>query len=161
MHDFIENNQRLLSIYSRAAQSIGRALVSFGAIFVVLSLVVPSPFRVAIPMAVVHGIFPGLMAMTIGQFIRYLLETDYQPGWMLRHGDKLLYLYAVLLVMNSVWVRIQAMGIREGVGLDYSPLASLMLQGLLGLICKVLILIGLGQILRRILPVIEESRTLV
>ena len=63
--------------------------------------------------------------------------------------------------MNSVWVRIQAMGIREGAGLDYSPLAALMLQGLLGLIAKVLILIGLGQILRRILPVIEESRTLV
>ena len=94
MHDFIENNQRLLSIYSRAAQSIGRALVSFGAIFVVLSLVA-SRFRVGILMAFVHGIFPGLMAMTIGQFIRYLLETDYQPGWMLRHGDKLLYLYAV------------------------------------------------------------------
>lgn len=160
MHDFIENNHRLLSIYSRAAQSIGRALVSFGAIFVVLSLVA-SPFRIAIPAAVVHGIFPGLMAMTIGQFIRYLLETDYHPGWMLRHGDKLLYLYAVLLVMNFVWVKIQAMGIREGTGLDYSPLAALMLQGLLGLICQVLILIGLGQILRRILPVIEESRTLV
>ena len=160
MHDFIENNQRLLSIYSRAAQSIGRALVSLGAIFVVLSLV-ESRSRANIPVGVVNGIFPGLMAMTIGQFIRYLLETDYQPGSMLRHGDKLLYLYAVLLVMNSVWVRIQAMGIREGPGLYYSRLAFLMLPGLLALIGKVLILIGLGQILRRILPVIEESRTLV
>ena len=38
-----------------------------------------------------NGLPTGLLALGIAQLIKYLLETDYKPGWILRNADKLLY----------------------------------------------------------------------
>jgi hypothetical protein len=104
---------------------------------------------------------PGLIALGVMQFIRYLFEETNKPGCILRAADWLFYMYAVFLIAgkyfqyswNSIWYA-------EFIESETSRLLFIQ-PFLLPTVAKVLILVGLGQIIRRIVPVIEESKTLV
>jgi hypothetical protein len=101
----------------------------------------------------------GLVAFLLAQLIRYMLESKYTPGYVLQFGDKILYTYATLLIVQYtliyyVFNRESLSTLKPGHFIFIKPL-------IVPLATKVLILIGLGQILRRILDVLEESKTLV
>jgi len=165
---FIEKNKRLLKFYCGAVQIIGGVLIAGGAVW--FPMFVCGPVRLESESIrtleyILYGashfsfdfVFVGLAAVILSQLARYVFDTKYKPGLMLRCGDKILYLFAVLGILWA-WFR-WALFI---VTVEDSASQFLSLQPLiLPTIAKVLILVGLGQILKRIIPVIEESRTLV
>jgi len=105
-------------------------------------------------------VFPGIVVLGLAQFVRYLCENNYEPGWILRHGDKVLYLYAAVLIIGHVaWSFIQFTVYRNFSMHDLR--VGYLLAGLLPSLAWAVILVGMGQVLRRMLPMIEESKTLV
>jgi len=175
MNEFIKQNRRLLKFYCIAAQIFGWVLICGGTIwfllFVLVTLAVSDAagtigwpytsenFAYASTSFVFEFILPGLIALLVAQLIRYTLETEYKPSWILRYGDKVLYVYSALLIGQNIlmyyFLRNELLG-------KYGSGHLLFIQpSIVPLAAKILILVGLGQILRRILPVIEESKTLV
>lgn len=175
MNEFIEQNRKLLKFYCTAARIFGWVLICGGVIwfllFVLIILAVndaagsigwphtPENFVYASKSFAFEFILPGLIALLVAQLIRYMLETEYRPGWILRYGDGVLYVYAALLIGQNIltyyFSRAELLG-------KYGSGHLLFIQPLIvPLAAKILILVGLGQVLRRLLPVIQESKTLV
>ena len=171
MNEIIEKKRRLLHFCCDSLRSIGQVVLILGLLsvcaiitFVLLSKFgnwhVPKAFNkmiFAMPLAAFNIIFIGIGILGLAQFIRYLIERNYKPGWILRHGEKILYLYALLTILSVVWVYTIAPS-------DFSPdmySGVSMILVVISTAVRVLILVGLGQILRYLMPVIEESKSLV
>jgi len=172
MNELNEKNRRLLRFCCTNLRSIGLLLFILGlvggfalTIFKIVSKFgywqIPENYKIVIsliPLSIFNIIFYGLAILLLVQFIRYLVEEDYKQGWILRHGDKLFYLYAIYIILSVV--------ITYATILSSFPLSSTIgfltiIVPILSVTIRIFILISLGQILRRILPVIEESKTLV
>jgi len=172
MNEFIEKNRRLLHFYCETLRTIGSViliLVFLGgfatAIFALLSEFgywhTPKSFNmnmIARLPSFLGGIVFWIGIIGLAQFIKYLVEKNYKPGWILRHGDMFFYLYALLTILDAFWVftiapSYRSPSVHTGVLVIFVTVFSTAV--------KVLILVGLGQILRRIIPIIEESRSLV
>ena len=166
MNTFIENNRPWLKFYCTTARIVGWGiliLAGTGAIFQILAMNIlfgnhTIPYRLLVVKSVLFdGVLTGILVLGIAQFIRYLFESEYKPGYILRYGDKILYLYAFLLLAGGVWRHLIIGMMSIGITRMLLPrLASMVLT-----VPKVLILVGLAQVVKRILPVIEESKTLV
>jgi hypothetical protein len=175
MKGFIEENRRLLRTYCVAARIIGWVLICGGGfwfllfIFCILAVsdaagsigwpYTDENFLYASSAFVLNFIFPGLLALVLGQLIRYILETEYKASWLLRFGDKILYVYAVAVIgltVSRYYILHADLLEKFGSGrlLFIQPI-------MVPLAAKVLIIIALGIVLRRVLSVIEESKTLV
>ena len=102
-------------------------------------------------------VFVGLAAMILSQLARYVFDRGYKPGLMLRCGDKILYLFAVLAILWALFRYGYSVEVIENATSRFLYVQPLILPT----VAKVLILFCLGQILKRIMPIIEESRTLV
>ncbi|MHC4654684.1 MAG: hypothetical protein ACYS91_06650 [Planctomycetota bacterium] len=192
MNTFIEKNRRLLKFYCVAARIIGWALLFLSGILIVYALLegnFPNVFRASIrPFRPLNSyaylpanwmgsmdnaftwatrfLLTGLLALGIAQFIKFLSDSKYQPGCLLRCGEGILYLYAVLLVAQVIWrylfcpaytSQLVSTAYTRQFGAD--PLLFLAVLLITG--AKVLALVGLAQILWRVMRVVEESRTLV
>ena len=161
MNEFIEKNRRLLKFYCVAARIIGWMLLITAGTWTVSILSGYS--RSSMPFITSTTIFirvlVGLVVLGVAQFIRYLFDREYQAGWILRHGEKILYLYAALRVIRIAFLFFVDAK-RMGDSIYYSPWGFLVLNGL-PVVAGALILVGLAQILRRVMPIIEESKSLV
>jgi len=161
MNEFIEKNKWLLQTYCVATQIIGWVLLSTAGIWAIIILLEYS--RSSTPFITWLSIFIrilfGLVVLGVAQFIRYLFEAEYKPGWILRHGEKILYLSVALWVIRTPFLFFLDAK-RMGDSVYYSPWGFLIVNGV-PLVAGALIIFGLAQILRLILPVIEESKTLV
>ncbi len=165
MNTFIENNKPWLKLYCTTARIIGWWILIMagpGTIFQILSghfLYNRNPhYRLLVVKSVLFdGVLPGILILGLAQFIRYLFESEYKPGHILRHGDKILYLYAFLLLGCVVWQHL----ILGMMSIGLTGMIPAMLVSLVGTVPKILILVGLAQVVKRIMPVIEESKTLV
>lgn len=105
-----------------------------------------------------HVISTSLVALGIAQLIRYLLHADRKPDWILRNADKLLYTYAAIRTGYSCWRGVVLMIYHFGEPYYLSlDLVTLVIP----IAVKLLVLVGVAELLRRLLPMIEESRTLV
>ena len=168
MNKFIEENRRLLIFYWVAARIIGWVLVILSAMMATLALCVayqayrfPGSDLEVIPMLgemleILFCQLPlGIIVLGVAQFVRYVSESDYQPGWLLRHGTSILYLFAVLMFVGPL---IRYCSLSPATKLMDTPydILHLLIDA-----TKALILIGMGNILKRAMPVIEESKTLV
>jgi hypothetical protein len=167
MNEFIEKNRGLLRFYCIAAQCFGwGVLVVVGAAVLGHSLALATRigdsealavYLPNVPWNMISFIPIGIVALGVGQFIRYLIDSECQLSWLLRHGDKLLCLYAVFVIGYYVLGFLRAFSFHTSL---FETLVRLLVFVLFPG-AKVLVLIGLGQLLRRVLPVIEESKTLV
>jgi hypothetical protein len=172
MNKFIEKNKGLLKIYCITAQISGLLLVVAPVIGIVIGILtgsvskghrphIPDIIQISyvIQAVVLNCVFLGLVALCVAQFIKYVFESQDQPGLLLRIGDKILYVYAGLVILGTVlkWV-FQMMMIKATA--PPTLLISFVVL-ILPAVVKALILIGLGKILHRVMPVIEESKTLV
>jgi hypothetical protein len=169
MKEFIEKNRALLRLYCVVACIFGWLLLIGGAFWFIISIRLVDISNNERPDILLHLIaslfydftLPGLMALAVMQCIRYLFESERKPGVILRNGDKILYMYAIFLVVKThpkyFWYTAWYAQIIES---EASRLVF-MQPFLLPTVAKVLILVGLGQIIRRLMPVIEESKTLV
>jgi len=169
MNEFIEKNRRLLHFYCEALRNIGSLILilglASGCAMIILALVDWQHFKAFFdfekpmilgPLHFFKIFFIGIVILGLVQFIRYLVERNYKPGWILRHGDMIFYLYALLTILNDVWVYMtnyHSPSLYTRVPVIFATVFSTTV--------KVLILVGLGQILRHLMPVIEESKTLV
>jgi hypothetical protein len=181
MVQFIEKHRRLLQAYCLMARIIGWLLI-LGGFFWFIAIVkdfqsnvenvkkVEANFLVYITSfgpylasSFVYDFFiPGILAFAIAGLLDYLLRPKTKPPLILGMMDKLCYIYAVLLIYKA-FVRYRLVEFNFLAIAEISESAKiLLLQPLLGpTLAKVLLLIGVGMILHRLLPVIEESKTLV
>jgi len=171
MHEFIKNNRRLLKIYCVVSRIIGWILLIVPLVGITWVLLESTDnFRgqnlfllLRWPENIVNVWILGFIALGIAAFIRYLFETESRPGWTLRHSERILYIGAVLVVIVAILnciSLIYTMRKYAGIGHIYSLILGLLMPIVL-CAAKVLILVGLGKILRRLMPVIEESKSLV
>lgn len=172
MNEFIEKNRALLHYYYVGARIIGWMIVLMGVIHIVWFLSEPLwsnvKWKTLLPYLPQNlQLMLGLLLLGTAQFIRYVSEKQYQPGWLLRHGDKFLYLYAFFQIIKAIisctnfTMLIMA---RTNYKFSFAEICQVLIVGsfmIFTSIATILILIGLAQVLRRILPVIEESKTLV
>jgi len=166
MNEFIEKNRGLLRFYCITAQITGLLLLIVPGIGIAVEIIsgsTPNGHRFYIPYmiqaVVLNFMFLGLVALGVAQFIRYVFERHGEPGLILRFGDKVLYIYAGLVILGSVVQYLFQITVVKGA--TFPMLLVYFAASLLPATAKALILVGLGTILHRVMPVIEESKTLV
>ena len=161
MNEFIQKNKGLLKFYCVAARIIGWVLLITAATWTVSHLSGYSSFSIPflMPIIIFIRILVGLVVLGVAQFIRYLFETEYKPGWILRNGDKVLYLYAALRIVMITYLFFRNAKIMGNS--SYYSAWGFLEANFLPVLAGALIFVGLAQILRRVMPVIEESKTLV
>ncbi len=170
MKTFIEDYKKLLQFYDAALRLSGWLLLTLGVCSFVITLILvrslgTQAFAVTainMPLKPSEFILFGLLGLGIAQLIRYLL-TDCKPGFILRHGCKLLYIYALVIFYFTLMRNIYTIVYLKNA--DTENTASLFvvtsIASLVLCAAKALILIGLAQFLKRIMPVIEEHKSLV
>lgn len=164
MVQFVEKHGRLLRAYCLIARILGWYLL--------LAALVGGPFAVlgtsnstydellyGMSSLLYDFMVPALLAFGVAQFIEYLLQPEAKVGWMLRRADMWLYIYGGLLIIktmfNYTWVlKVKFPDIQ-------SHSLGLLMMIALPAIAKLVVIIGLAVGARRLLPVIEESKTLV
>ena len=168
MNSFIEKNQETLLTYCIVARIIGCLFVvsgcinGIGATVVMFTKLDQYPdFQVffnAMPIKELNNVFIGLFAFWFAQFMRFLFDAEYRQGWLIHNTDKLLYKYATI-VLGYNFITIVAI---NGFGFERfgEIIGRLIIFILFGWIWPI-VFVGLGFILKRIIPVIEESKTLV
>lgn len=167
MNEFVEKNRALLHSYCIITRIIGWLLLI---IAIIVAVVKPlSGFSVSddhrffmiylLCQQIVVGYVPlALILLGLAQFVRFLYENEYRPGLILRYGDKVLYLYALALIVNPIldyYFHMNAIGYPDPVDLFY------VLISILPAIARTLIFIGMAKVLKRMMPMVEESKTLV
>ena len=161
-NDFLEKNRKLLTTFRRAAKVIGWVNLVTGIaslIIIPILLLLRSDRKIPEALGVLARscytmITTGVLLLGIEQFINYLYETK-EAGFILRHAGKILYVLAGFVVWKMI-----AMSSMEIVR-HAEWFLPLIIPIFLLHAAKILVLIGLAHIVRRLLPVIEESRTLV
>ena len=168
MNEFIEKNKKLLKTCCVAAKIFGWISLSMGCLAVVGNsfalitrigdwAVLQDFLRNDVPWNSIKGTAAGLLALGIGQFIRFVYDNDYQPNWVLRNATRLLYIYAVVFGISLIIHGIMAFPYWDHWAEITIRLLALVIYGA----GTILLLVGLALILKRIMPVIEESKTLV
>jgi len=166
----LKKNRRLLHFYCEALRTIGSVILILGliggcgtTIFALLSKFGYWSAHKSFYMFIIAWLPSYLKAIIfwigilgLPQFIRYLVERNYKPGWILRHGDMFFYLYALLTILEAVWIYMTNY---------HSPSSDIRVDmgfvTVFSIVVKVMALVGLGRILRHLMPVIEESKSLV
>ncbi|MFC1765382.1 hypothetical protein ACFL6U_25340 [Planctomycetota bacterium] len=169
-HAFVEKNRKLLLFYYWATRVGGWIFISYvslavaGHSFALLARMgdweeFSRYFQHDVPWGLIgNGLPTGLLALGISQLIKYLLEADLSPGWILRNADKLFYAYTAVIIGYYCWVGVTDVRLHASEPYDFP--ARLIITAVFILV-KLLALVGVAEILRRAMPVIDESRTLV
>jgi hypothetical protein len=181
MKEFIEKYRRLLQAYCLIARILGWLLILGGVVWFIavvkasgVGMLQTNEQHIDLLLYIAYSfiydfVVPGFLAFAIGGLLDYLLRPKAKPPLILGMMDKLCYIYAAFLILkffgaikafrSDLWfVNFKLLVIPE-----MSESARMLLaQPLLGpTLAKVLLLVGIGMILHRLLPVIEESKSLV
>ena len=167
MNEFIAKNKRLLKIYCIAALIMGWILVVFPGVktaWLVYNLWRLGRYRMVMMGTVLELVFGqiilGIFLLAVAQFIRFLTSHSHEAGRLLRYIDKIIYLYAIGKVAQMIFIYIRLETMAEDAGPHFSVWGSFTTYAIPA-IAFIMVLVGLGQILKRSIPVIEESKTLV
>ena len=161
MNTFVEKNKKWLKFYSVASRILGWALILLASIVVLsllkMSLEIRERQILLINLGTIlehtFGQLPmGIILLGVGQLLTYIYEDEYKMPWLLRNGPIMLYLFAVLAILRPIIFYLYQYGMNSAPNLTFTPNGSL---------ANILILVGLGSILKRIMPVIEEHKSLV
>jgi len=101
----------------------------------------------------------GIIGLGLSHFLKYMCDPEYRPTWILRHGDKLLYIYAAFVGLQGLIDVGYILYRNASVHLAYSLIA--VAADLVFVVGAVLVLAGLAQVYKRLLPMIDEARALV
>lgn len=165
MNEFIKKNRSLLHSYCISTRFIGWMLL-IGAILVPIvqplsGISANSEHRSFLIYLLCKQVIMGYLLIAIvllglAQFIRYLYESEYRPGLILRHGIKVIYIYAIALIASPLLTCYFRMREYGDVDINFE-----LLHVLLHAVPRALIFIGMAKVLKRTMPMIEESKTLV
>lgn len=169
MNAFIEENKSMLKSYCIIARFIGWIIIlngSAGAIWFYYAMFtsLKSPERELFkalffseaPWRMLGLVTTGIFVLGIGQVISFLTDEDPNPGWIIRNAKRLLGIYIVCIVFGFI--------IGCGYTLNYEDWTKLFGHTIVFFLSRgtrIFLLFGLVHILRRIMPLIEESKTLV
>ncbi|MHC4951831.1 MAG: hypothetical protein ACYTEU_12740 [Planctomycetota bacterium] len=175
MNTFIEKNKKWLKFYHAALRLSGWIFLTLGiGGFCIFTFTLLTVKNIGINKAGITSLFEtsshhldfilfGLLGLGIAQLIRYLVDDECKSGFILRHSGKFLYAYVVVIslvmAIRIVFTLLYIMNSdgENKLGLLFGiSITSIVLIG-----AKALILIGLAQFLERIMPVIEEHKSLV
>ncbi len=168
MNVFIEENKGLLKKCYICANVMGWFLLVLGSLSVVGNIIALGSrlsdwevfkeyFHSGVPWGTIHSLPIGLMALGIGQFIKFICDKDYQPGSILRNAGKLIYIYAALFAVSVIIHFVTHFANWQGWAEIIIRTAGHIVWG----VGNPMLLIAVALILKRIMPVIEESKTLV
>jgi hypothetical protein len=168
-HRFLTQNRRFLKLCSDMARFYGVLCLILAGVVVLFAILAVSgsmgaehrtrwlttfqPFT-RIPIVALRG----LLALVVAEFISYLIADEGKPKWLLRHGDKIIYAYAIFLLVPAIRTGFFP---PAGSAVDHSSNLGFGLIGLLSTAAVVLMWVGIGITLRKVLPIIRESKTLV
>jgi len=168
MVEFIEK-KRLLVFYCTALRILGWILLCIGFIGTALIFIEASQTGGSVNLRGTLGMIKrsntlfisiALVSLGFAQLVRYLFLNDHKMGLLLRYGEKVVfYLCAIIAVWNMcVFFWIVATGRTGGDNSLVSRWLLYFMPTILYKVAKILILIGLGQFLKHILVMAEESR---
>lgn len=171
MSTFIQKNKKLLEFYYIALRLSGWILLTLGVcgsaivIVIVRNLGVEafSVTMINMPLRALHLILFGLLGLGIAQLIQYLYDPKSKAGFILRHGNKFLYLYVVALLIVMIIRNVRTIKYLSYADIEHGQLLffSTSVTSVILFAAKALILIGVAQFLKRLLPIIEEHKSLV
>jgi len=181
MTQFIEKHRRLLQAYCLIARILGVFLLLGSIIWVIyflkcLETIPPDRIKTSedarelteltayVGSSVLYDfIIPSFLAFAVAGLLDYLLRPEAKPRLFLRMTDKLCYFYAAIVILKAYSLNLWFAHFKfsEILGISKSVRMLLIQPLLIPTLAKVLLLIGIGMILHRLLPVIEESKTLV
>ena len=112
--EVIQDKRKLLRFFCRAVQLLGWVLVSAGIIWFAMFVSGRSEtdrervgtielMLIAISVFSFDFFFIGLAAVILSQLARYAFDRQYNPGLMLRCGDKILYFFVVIGIYWSLF----------------------------------------------------------
>jgi len=172
MNSFIEKNKKLLKFYHAALRLSGWVLLTLGLGSGIFALLIVR--NIGINKAGITSLFEissqpldfillGLLGLGIAQLIRFLVDDECKLGFILRHGSKFLYAYIIVIsLVTAIRIIFTIIYIMNSDGDDkLGLLFGISISSIVLIGAKALILIGLAQFLKRIIPVIEEHKSLV
>ena len=172
MNEFIEKNRRLLKIYNLLILVIGWLLIALTPILSYLLIINSSGGKTQsiteidryylirfIHAGIVNYLCLGIILLIIARFIKYLFSDEFRPDWFLRHFVDFISIYALLIVFG-ISIRYMDPSFHKK-GMPTQNIGTVLLPQIIIDFAKTFIVIGLGHIMSRVLPVIEESKTLV
>ena len=167
MKTFIEENKGLLRACYLSATILGWLLLALGCSAVVghsFALITRignwemfKEYYFNLPWNTINGVPIGVLALGIAQFIRFVYDNDYKPGWILRNAQPILYTYAIVFGISVIGHFI----IRFPHWEHWAEVIVRVLAHIIWGAGKIMLLVAVALILKRIMPVIEESKTLV
>lgn len=184
MNISINENSKLLRFYTVLSCILGGLLLFWGGLmlcrFLFLSIAWQSnPITIAVAVENFHGgiyrfVIPGIIALWIGQFIKYITKQIDKPTWILQFGTKAFYVLIFFVILNFIigiclyaLINSGQIILPEGAvtippaGSSFLTWAEFIFPKLLCCIVYIFILYGLAQIQKCTMPIIRESKTLV
>ena len=167
LNNAIEKNKQLLRVCSKVAKLTGLFLLVFtviqiaGAIFLIFQHGRTLEYDSFLYLRVYKWAFTALLLLGINQLIKCLIETEFEPNWILRHSDIIIYIYASFLFINFVYSFMYTHKMIYSSEYDISFVLNTLIPSAIFTFIKILIWIGIGLSLKRIVPIIQESKTLV
>ncbi|MFA6186726.1 MAG: hypothetical protein WC770_05880 [Phycisphaerae bacterium] len=163
LHNVIEKNERFLRFCCKVAHTISFVviLIAFLQIAYPLSAVLwaGSPKNMAANLlqttsilGYIKFLFLIFLFLGIEQFIRCLIDIDFKPNWILRYGDKIIYLYALYLFVTPIYY------CGSFTSTHNASIAIVVIAAIFAFI-KSILWIGIGKVLKIIVPIIQESKT--
>jgi hypothetical protein len=170
IHTFIEKNKRYLRFCSYVAQFSGLLLLLLGFISLVSILwnlcptdrlpkydVTAFVYKNISPY-IFRFVFPGLFLLGINQLIKCVTDINFKPNWILKFSDKIIYLYVAFLIINFTLFSIYPT--EAIVASPHHYLATLIPSAIFTSV-KALLWVGMAKVLRGIVPIIQESKSLI
>ncbi len=167
MDTFIKKNEKLLRFYSAALRISGWLLFQFGicssVIFIVLARNQNAEEMLKITFfGGLTIMFLGLFGIGLAQLVRDLFDSDYKPGLLLRHGDKFIYAYVIFtLILAVIHFGNFVQSLRMSGTEAHISFVAISITGMVYSVAKALILIGVAQFLRRLMPIMAEHKSLI
>ena len=169
--EFVGGNERFLRLCCNLARFMGLFLLGVFVIVVPISLLFAimngfHPLMLqessrTIASMIGHVLFSGIFLLGIEQLIRCVIEPDFKGNWILHYADKITYAYAGYLFCYFVYSSFRVYGMNLSMGGDMAFLWWNVIPSGIFTFIRILIWVGMGQLLKRLLPIIRESKTLV
>jgi len=171
MNTFINKNERFLRICCNVARFFGLLLLAFVAFILIpitlLGLLGNGSFALnsikfePFIRAILGLIFPAFFLLGIEQLIKCLIVSDFKSNWILRYADKIIYMYAGFLIINFVYSSMYTRKMIHASGYDVSFVSKTLILSSIITFIKILVWIGIALLLKKIVPIIQESKTLI
>lgn len=159
MNAFIKQNQDMLGLYAAVARIIGLIFILTATfpILQLLSFLATGPSSGSIGVAIfslgrsLQGLLFGIIIWGAAQLIKYVSTKQSRPPWLLRNAIIILYLGALMIMLPYLSILQTLQSLPNILGY---------LLGLIIGVAKMMLVIGLANILKKLIPVIEESKKL-